>query len=772
MPPAHTPRPLLALLALTLIAAPVAADPPPLERLFPSRGGAFGSGATSYRFSGDSRWACWLHRSYRARRHGRDLFVAPVAGGPTVRVTSPQLLSAFQSQARLVAYDWRKRNRQAAGRKRLSEAEQEMAPLDDLDQRDRPRYDGVRLARWSPRGAELALIAGDDLFRWSPGGALLRIARDKPRRLWWLPDGLGLLYQVEDGGLRTVRWDADGELSHERIKLELGEQGLEALNPSPDGRWLLLRVHAGEGRDAGASTFPLLDHRRHRPRLVEHRRHVAGDAKPKRKLKLLLLRLADGELFPIHEQAYTGVYDRIHHPSWRADGKALAFSRFVQGQGSRGEVGVHVVSLPAGDGKPVPRQVLAYPVVKCSPYTHDLVEARWAGQRLVMIDERDGWRQLVAFDPANAERRALTPAGGEAYLAAVRGESVFVVSTHADPAARQLCRVPLAEGGLVPITPPDAVYDGPEISPDGRWALAQRRKFGRLPELVLIDVAQGAARELTDSHAPGARAIVDNAPRRVQFKGRDGHRLPGLLFTPPGWNRRDKRPTVIVCYGGPLGASKLVEQGRYDPFAYLMLRYLADHHGWLGCAVDVRGTSGYGAAFALADYGQPGIPQVADLEDVARGLRRYGADRDRIALFGWSKGGTCVVNALLRSDRFVGAVAGAPVADWRLYHVEYVRAAVAKDDPETLADLDLTRAAKRIETPLLLIHGARDRVVLHAQSVRLYRALLRAGSPHVELLSDPSGGHRLGGDLSLAHAIARSQRFLARTFEREPAEKE
>ena len=52
---------------------------------------------------------------------------------------------------------------------------------------------------------------------------------------------------------------------------------------------------------------------------------------------------------------------------------------------------------------------------------------------------------------------------------------------------------------------------------------------------------------------------------------------------------------------------------------------MAKHYGYVTCAIDPRGQSGYGAVFEKGQFEQMGVPQTEDLVDGVKFLRSVAA---------------------------------------------------------------------------------------------------------------------------------------------------
>jgi dipeptidyl aminopeptidase/acylaminoacyl peptidase len=176
--------------------------------------------------------------------------------------------------------------------------------------------------------------------------------------------------------------------------------------------------------------------------------------------------------------------------------------------------------------------------------------------------------------------------------------------------------------------------------------------------------------------------------------------------------------------------------------------------GYITATIDPRGQSGYGSTFAKANFDKPGVPQTEDLVDAVKYIdATYGVDKTKVGLNGWSFGGfqtqMCMFTA---PDVFTLGIAGAGPTEWQNYNNWYTGNTIARSplgDPKVADQFSLTKVAKNLRNPLLLLHGVEDTNVLYQDTIKVYQQLLRYGKgPLVELSIDPTGGHGMGGDMS------------------------
>lgn len=234
--------------------------------------------------------------------------------------------------------------------------------------------------------------------------------------------------------------------------------------------------------------------------------------------------------------------------------------------------------------------------------------------------------------------------------------------------------------------------------------------------------------------------------------------LRSALLTPRGEAPSGPLPVVLDPYGGP-GLQLVVKSRDF----LLESQWLADQ-GFAVLVIDGRGTPGRSPSWEKEIHLD--VLNVA-LEDQVDGLKaaaeRYTSlDISRVAIRGWSFGGELAALAVIRHPEvFAAAVAGAPVADNRLYDTHYTERYLGHPDerPEVYDGNSTLREAATLERPILIIHGIADDNVFLANSLRLSRALLEAGKPHVFL--PLSGATHMANDPAVAeNLLGLEVRFL------------
>jgi dipeptidyl-peptidase-4 len=218
-----------------------------------------------------------------------------------------------------------------------------------------------------------------------------------------------------------------------------------------------------------------------------------------------------------------------------------------------------------------------------------------------------------------------------------------------------------------------------------------------------------------------------------------------------------KLPVLMDPYGGPAG-QRVLAAAR----AYYGSQWYADQ-GFAVVVADGRGTPGRGPAWERTIHGNRSDVLLQDQVDAlhAAAERHGDLDLSRVAIRGWSAGGTLAALAVLRRpDVFHAAAAGAPVTDYLLYssHWQERYLGLPGADPEAYEHSSLIADAPNLRRPLLLIHGLADDNVYPVHTMRLSAALFAAGRPH-SVLPLPGDSHMTSGTVA-ANLMILQARYL------------
>jgi dipeptidyl-peptidase-4 len=386
-------------------------------------------------------------------------------------------------------------------------------------------------------------------------------------------------------------------------------------------------------------------------------------------------------------------------------------------------------------------------------------DLRWinGGKDFTWISERDGWRHLYVVSRDGARTRLVTPgkfdlhnpnsAFGEPLVVGVDSASGWIYYTASPGNAEQLYlyRTRLdGKGRQERVTPPDQPgYHLYDISPDGRWAFHTYSRLGVPPTIDLIRLPRHeAVRTLVANQRLRDRIAVlrRGTARQISVDAGGGLTLDGWIMKPPGFDSTRRYPVLFYVYGEPAGQTAL-DQWSSTYLWYLMLT----QRGYVVATVDNRGTpSPRGRAFRKAIYKQVGLVNSADQAAAVRTIRRWPwVDSTRIAVWGWSGGGSTTLNLMFRyPDLYQTGMAVAPVPDERLYDTIYQERylGLPQENEAAFHEGSPLFFADRLRGNLLLVHGSGDDNVHFQGSERLINALVAANRPFT-LMVYPNRSH-------------------------------
>jgi len=406
-------------------------------------------------------------------------------------------------------------------------------------------------------------------------------------------------------------------------------------------------------------------------------------------------------------------------------------------------------------------------------------DLRWikGGKDFTWISERDGWRHLYVVSRDGAKTRLVTPgafdlhnpasAFGEPFVVGVDSAAGWVYYTASPDNAEQLYlyRTRLdGKGKQERVTPKDQPgYHLYDISPDGRWAF---HTYSRLDtpntiELIRLPKHERVRTLIANQELRGKLAgLRRGTAEQMAVDVGNGLRLDGWVMKPPAFDSTRKYPVLFDVYGEPAGQTAL-DQWSGDYLWNLMLT----QQGYVVVTVDNRGApSPRGRAFRKAIYKKIGLVNSADQAAAARVIRRWAwVDSTRIAVWGWSGGGSTTLNLMFRyPELYQTGMAVAPVPDERLYDTIYQERymGLPQENEQAYRDGSPLFVADRLRGNLLLVHGSGDDNVHYQGSERLVNALVAANRPFT-LMVYPNRSHCIcEGQGTALHLFSLLKRYL------------
>ncbi len=174
------------------------------------------------------------------------------------------------------------------------------------------------------------------------------------------------------------------------------------------------------------------------------------------------------------------------------------------------------------------------------------------------------------------------------------------------------------------------------------------------PKIYRKSLKENDLEIVVDNKLPDYIASMIAGHEFIRYKSFDGLEIPAYIIYS---NTEKPGPAIVYVHGGPW--SEVM-----DSFSRMITPLVA--MGYHVIAPNFRGSTGYGDDFRGMDIGDPG---GGDLEDIVYAgkyvVEKNIADRDRLAVMGYSYGGYMTYLALGRyPDLWRTGVAGAGIVDW------------------------------------------------------------------------------------------------------------
>ena len=604
------------------------------------------------------------------------------AGGSAAAILTPEAMVSVERprefrlhpRDRIVAY-----TAEAAGSRQVFTLSLRGGYPTQLTASDKPVSD----PQWSPDGRRLAYVRDDEIWVMETDGSRLTRVVGKPgggRQPRWSPDGHRLAFISRRRGWSQI-WLIDAPVPR---------RGRPAADPKPPEPTVLTEAGIDVDDFEWAPTGARIAVQAHR------------EPEPTETSQIALVDPASGAT-----EIVAGDSSMDVAPRWLPDG-SLMYASDVDGWFQivkRTADGRDRIVLTEGErehGEPT------------GGYGHAPLPSP-DGRRFVSIEVHDGVQDLVVGELSDG----LPPKRG-------RGRP------------RKTPRTVSAAAAGLRVNPWDGVWRSIGWTTDGAWIAAIGESEARPQDLWLLPVpgvapAGARPRQVTDSLPAVIRpALVPGriaTPERIAFRARDGLTIESTLWRPSAatGKRGGRRvPTVVYAHGGPTGQT-------FRSFSPFKQRLVAD--GFAVLDVDFRGSTGYGRAFRHANHGQWGNADVHDVIDAGRWVGEQPWSDGSLAVYGGSYGGYMVLCALVDEPAMwragVDLFGDSEIAESyrhgdRAGRLDLHKMMGSPDDPvrvETYRRGSPVYRAERIEAPLLILHGRKDKRVVPLMTERMVEAL-------------------------------------------------
>lgn len=397
---------------------------------------------------------------------------------------------------------------------------------------------------------------------------------------------------------------------------------------------------------------------------------------------------------------------------------------------------------------------------------HDLVIME-EGKAFMVLTEKDGWRHLYKVDLTDGSETLLTP--GEYDVATYyhfdeRKKMLFFNASPDNATQRFLYQISLKKNSAPQkLTPQDfAGVNTYNFSPDGSYAIHSFSNANTPPRHSLINVQKHKDEKVfvtNDTYKKDLDAYNLPMVEFFKIKTQDGVEMDGRMIKPKDFNAGKKYPVLFFVYGEPWG------QTAVDSWVKLWDFYLAQQ-GYIVITMDNRGTPSIkGRVWRKSIYRKVGIINSRDQAMGAKEILKWDfVDPERIAVWGWSGGGTMTLNLLFRYPEIYKtgmAVAAVPNQLFydNIYQERYM--GLPWENADDYTEGSPITYAKNLRGNLLYIHGTADDNV-HYQGAEVLINELVAQNKAFDLMIYPNRSHSINtGAGTTVHLYNLLYRYLS-----------
>ncbi len=389
-----------------------------------------------------------------------------------------------------------------------------------------------------------------------------------------------------------------------------------------------------------------------------------------------------------------------------------------------------------------------------SRWDNDPVGWDWInnGTEFLWVSEKDGWRHTYRVS-RDGKKETLITVGNFDLISPVRidekNNSYYFMASPDNATQSYLYKTPLdGKGKPERVTPVAQTgshrYD---ISPAGKIALHHFSNAKTAPMTEWVTLPNHKAIEEESSIAKNA-AKMNAENMDIEFfkvTTDEGIEVDAWMVKPTNFDSRKKYPIVFTVYGEPAGSTVKDTYGTGRNRLYE--GNMADD-GYIYASMDNRGTpSPKGSKWRKAIYKNIGTINIRDMAGAATAIfKKYPfIDTSRVAVHGWSGGGSSTLNLLFQYPKIfktgisVAAVGNQLTYD-NIYQERYM--GIPQENREDFVKGSPITHAGNLTGNLLYIHGTADDNVHYQNAEMLLNELIK-NNKVFQFMAYPNRSHSI-----------------------------
>jgi len=377
--------------------------------------------------------------------------------------------------------------------------------------------------------------------------------------------------------------------------------------------------------------------------------------------------------------------------------------------------------------------------IDCKGAWQDGVVAGWdwlnGGKEFIWVSEKDGWRHIYRVTRDGKKETLVTKGNYDIISVSCIDEKnnyVYFMASPENATQQYLYRTRLdGKGKPERVSPTDEPgtheYD---ISPGAQYALHNfsNANSEEAQEWVSLPGHQSLSKDVNIPEM----VKQGESRKKVEFfhvKTVDGVDMDGWMVKPERFDSTKKYPVLFYVYGEPAAQTVKDESGNGRNFLYAGNIDNPDD-GYIYISLDNRGSPApKGRAWRKAIYRNIGRLNIRDQAMAAKEILKWSfVDSSRVAVWGWSGGGSSTLNLLFQyPEIYKTGIAIAAVDNQLCYDNTYQERymGLPQENREDFVNGSPVTYAKNLRGNLLYIHGTGDDNVHYQNAEMLLNALIK-----------------------------------------------
>ncbi len=390
-------------------------------------------------------------------------------------------------------------------------------------------------------------------------------------------------------------------------------------------------------------------------------------------------------------------------------------------------------------------------------------------KEFLWASEKDGWRHYYRISKDGKKQTLITKGNYDVIdksLTDEKNNTLYFMASPTNATQRYLYKTKLdGKGSLEMVT--SAVMPGSHnysISPNGMFARHTYQSASIQPLTEWMHMASGNPFNMDGSitNQLGRQKPVANKTTFFKIKTEDGIELDGWMKKPENFNENKKYPVLFYVYGEP--ASQTVTDTYGVDYNRLYQGDLAKD-GYIAISIENRGAPApRGREWRKSIYKNIGVLNIRDQAMAAKEILKWPfVDKDRIAVYGWSGGGSSTLNLMFQyPEIYKTGIAIAAVANQLTYDNVYQERYMGTplQTKEAYIKGSPISHVQGLKGNLLYIHGTGDDNVHYQNAEMLINELIKQKKVF-QMMAYPNRTHSISeGEGTSAHLALTFTNFL------------